>query len=133
MYLFIDHKSSISLVKNSLFSYPLGTILRLHMEAGKKEPCKDAKSLKETGRQRELEWSGHICLPAILPPCADACAVVRIKVSGLRTWSRRAESGPGGGWEGLSWAQSLDRDLLSLYWWMVQVLIVSYQASSMLS
>lgn len=67
------------------------------MEAGKKEPCKDAKSLKETGRQRELEWSGHICLPAILPPCADACAVVRIKVSGLRTWSRRAESGPGGG------------------------------------
>lgn len=70
------------------------------MEAGKKQPCKYAKSLKETGRQRELEWSGYIrlCLqmPAegYIPPCADACAVVRIKVSGLRTWSVRAESGP---------------------------------------
>lgn len=134
MYLFIDHKSSISLVKNSLFSYPLGTILRLHMEAGKKEPlqrCKVSEGDRQTKRARVLRI--HLSLPAILPLCADACAVVRIKVSGLRTRSVGAESGPGGGWEGLSWAQSLARDLLSLYWWMVQVLIVSYQASSMLS
>lgn len=83
MYLFIGHKSSISLVKNSLFSYPLGTILRLHMEAGKKEPCKDTVSEggRPTTRARVVRKHGPWL--AALPLCADACAVVRVEVSEL--------------------------------------------------
>lgn len=62
------------------------------MEVGKKEPCKDTVSEggRPTTRARVVRKHGPWL--AALPLCADACAVVRVEVSELKTWSVRPKS-----------------------------------------
>ena len=131
MCLFTNHKSSTSLGGNSLPSDISGTILRLRREAGEKEPGREAKSLKEVG------WQILRCLQ----PPPPRHVLVHLLWSASR----------GQSWRNGRWELTLDEERVSraektqashglnddhrppVSVLVVQVLIVSQQAFSMLS
>lgn len=87
-----------------LFSYPSGAILRLHMERGKKETCKDTKSLwRRQASKESLCGQAHAHLPTVMHG-AQACAVVTVRLSEAKQWSVRAGRGRGGQWGMKIWA-----------------------------
>lgn len=84
-------------------------ILRLHMEGGKKETCKDRKTVSAGGRvTKSLHGQDTSLLPAVITPRGGVCAVVRIRCQSWRNgqWEMSVDKGVVGMTEdtGLSWA-----------------------------